>query len=48
MYMGCSVETYIYACFTIGRAHICGKIMFLSMEFAKGFQVCIGKWNKEF
>jgi hypothetical protein len=47
MYTGCSGETYVYACFNIGMAYICGKIMFLALGFAKkGLQVCIGKWKK--
>jgi hypothetical protein len=35
MYMGCSGATCIYACCTIGRARICGKIMFLALGFEK-------------
>jgi hypothetical protein len=35
MYMGCSGATYVYACCTIGRACIRGKIMFLALGFAK-------------
>jgi hypothetical protein len=35
MYAGGSGATYIYTCCTIGREHICGKIMFLSLGFAK-------------
>jgi hypothetical protein len=35
MYAGCSGATCVYTCCNIGRARICGKIMFLSLEFAK-------------
>jgi hypothetical protein len=35
MYVGCCGETYIYASCTVARAHICGKIMFLDLGFAK-------------
>jgi hypothetical protein len=35
MYAVCSGATYVYACFNIGRASICGKIMFLAMGFEK-------------
>jgi hypothetical protein len=35
MYAGCSGATYVYTCCTIGRAFICGKIMFLALGFAK-------------
>jgi hypothetical protein len=35
MYVGCSGATCIYACCNIGRACICGNIMFLALGFAK-------------
>jgi hypothetical protein len=35
MYVGYSGATCIYTCCNIGRARICGKIMFLAMGFAK-------------
>jgi hypothetical protein len=35
MYIDCSGATCIYACYTIGREHICGKIMFLALGFSK-------------
>jgi hypothetical protein len=35
MYMGCSGATYVYTCCNIGRACICGKIMFLALGFEK-------------
>jgi hypothetical protein len=37
MYADCSGATYVYACSNIGRVHICGKIMFLSLGFAKRY-----------
>jgi hypothetical protein len=35
MYAGCSGANFIYACCIIVRVHICGKILFLSLGFAK-------------
>jgi hypothetical protein len=35
MYMGCNGATCIYTCCIIVRAHICGKILFLALGFAK-------------
>jgi hypothetical protein len=35
MYTGCGHANCAYTCCTIGREHICGKIMFLALGFAK-------------
>jgi hypothetical protein len=35
MYAGCNGATCIYTCCIVVRVHICGKIMFLAMGFAK-------------
>jgi hypothetical protein len=35
MYTGCSGATCVYACCIVGKVHICGKIVFLVVGFAK-------------
>jgi hypothetical protein len=35
MYAGCNGTTYVYTCYIIVRARICGKILFLAMGTAK-------------
>jgi hypothetical protein len=39
MYVGCSGETYVYACCILGKVHICGKNVFLALGFAKGMKI---------
>jgi hypothetical protein len=49
MYMGYSSATCIYACCTIGRARICGKIMFLALGFSKrDFKFAKGNGKRPF
>jgi hypothetical protein len=36
MYMGCNGGTCVYTCCIAVRAHICGKIQFLSLGTVKG------------
>jgi hypothetical protein len=47
MHTGYSGATYIYTCCIVGKVHICGKIIFLSLGFVKkGLEVYMGKWKK--
>jgi hypothetical protein len=35
MYASCSGEFYVYACCIADRAHICGKMVFLTLDLSK-------------